>query len=52
MRKDFMQITNEYVRGRMKVAEKLKGNLMCWYGTIMRREETRVRRKVMSIEDG
>jgi hypothetical protein len=43
---------NENIRVSLKVApitEKLKGNLLSWYGHMMRREKNHVTRRVMKM---
>ncbi|PZC79580.1 hypothetical protein B5X24_HaOG216245 [Helicoverpa armigera] len=46
------RVRNEYIRGSLKVApvsEKLRGNRLSWYGHVMRRNESHVVSKVMSM---
>jgi hypothetical protein len=49
-RKD--RIRNEYIRGSLKVApmtEKMRSNRLGWYGHVMRRDESHITKRVMSV---
>jgi hypothetical protein len=46
------RIRNEYIRGSLKVAplfEKKKSNRFAWYGHIMRKDESHITKRVMSM---
>jgi hypothetical protein len=46
------KIRNEYIRGSLKealVTEKMRRNRLTWYGHIMRRNESHITKRVMSI---
>jgi hypothetical protein len=46
------RIRNEYIRGSLKVApvtEIMRSNRLAWYGDIMRRDESHITKRVMSM---
>jgi hypothetical protein len=46
------RIVNEYIRGSLKVAlvtEKMRSNRLAWYGHVMRRDESHITKRVMSM---
>jgi hypothetical protein len=46
------RIENEYFRGSLKVApgtEKMRSNRLAWYGHVMRRDESHITKRVMSM---
>jgi hypothetical protein len=46
------RIRNEYIRGSLKVApvfEKMRSNRLAWYGHVMRRDESQITKRVMSM---
>ena len=46
------KVRNKFIRGSLKVApvtEKMKGSRLSWYGHVMRRDETHVTKRVMSM---
>jgi hypothetical protein len=46
------RIRNEYIRGSLKVApvfEKMRSNRLAWYGHVMRKDESHITKRVMSM---
>jgi hypothetical protein len=46
------RIRNEYIRGRLKlepVTEKMRSKRLAWYGHVMRRDESHITKRVMSM---
>jgi hypothetical protein len=45
-------IRNEYIRGSLKVApvtKKMRSNRLTWYGHVMRRDESHIIKRVMTM---
>jgi hypothetical protein len=46
------RIRNEYIRGNLKVApvsEKMRSNRLAWYEHVMRRDESHITKRVMTL---